>query len=126
MATSALPAPVKPTINSVGINLGVIAVGGTPAGMTVGVAGAGNGKTFPNNGGQVRVAVYNKHATVAKLVTGVISTRQRPGGVTPTNPTYSIGAGEMHILAFGFDSEEADGTVTIEFESTDLYACAFL
>lgn len=125
MATSALAAAVYPTLDSTGLSLGVVgATGGAPAGMTVAVAGSGNGKTFHNNGGETRLLVANTHATLAKTITPIVT--PTPGGVTITSPTRSIAAGNVRVFRFDRDYEDADGYVTVEAESTDIYYLAIL
>jgi len=124
MATTALTAPAAPTLDSVGITVGVLGTGGTPAGMTVAATGSGNGKYFANYGGKTLLLVYNKHATLAKTVTPLVV--PTPGGATVTPATRSIPSGGMQSLAFDSDYEDSSGNVTVEAESTDIYMLAVI
>lgn len=123
MATGALPTPVPPTINSTGTSLGVVGTAGATAGMTVAVAGAGNGKTFPNNGSQARLLVYNGNAAV-KYITPLL--QRTVGGVAPTSANRNIAAGAIQVFRFDSDYEDANGNVTVEAESTDIKFLAIL
>lgn len=122
MATQTLTV-TQPTLNSTGTDLGVGGVAGASAGMTAGVAGAGNGFNFANNGGKTILIVLNTGAG-ARTITPLITTTG--GGVAIVSPTRSIGSGKTVCFRFNGDYENSDKTVTVECEHAEIKAACIM